>query len=124
MIVITTAANTTAPAPASIVAIEPSTSATRIVTTKMSTIDQRPIDSVSRYISVRSTGRQLERRWTEISRKVRPSFIRGTKTLAVKMISASGQSAAIKVDDAAHDRVGSPLPSDVTVITGSRLAGT
>src|SRR5690606_41067605 len=59
MVSTTTAPKNTAPASARIVASEPSrTSATRIVTTKMSTIDQRPIASVSRYRRVRSSGRQ------------------------------------------------------------------
>ena len=35
---------------------------------KMSTIDQRPTASMSRYIRVRSRRRQVERRCTETSR--------------------------------------------------------
>ena len=81
MVRITTAAKAIAPTPGSIVTIAPNcTSATRIDSMKMSIIDQRPIQSMMRYSTVRSRSRPVAAApCTLISSMVRPtSFSTGT----------------------------------------------
>src|SRR5262245_16336688 len=89
----TTAPNATAPNPALIVASDCNwTSATRMATTKMSSMDQRPTCSIIRYIFVRCMGSQTDRRCTEINRKVIASSLAdGMRMLAMKTISARCQ---------------------------------
>src|SRR2546430_5599847 len=58
----------------------------------MSTMDQRPTNSTTRYSLVRSCGRHMERRCTEMRSTVRESiFAPGTRMLATNTITASGQ---------------------------------
>ena len=92
----------------------------------MSTIDQRPTPSMIRYIRRAVAQPPVERRCTEISRKTSPiSFSTGTVMLAKNTRSAIGHMPAC--DQLASRRSmivsGSPWPNEITVITGSRLAG-
>ncbi len=92
MVSTTTQPNASAPGPGVMTASEPKrTSATVRVTTKTSSIDHRPIFSTIRYSVVRWRGRHLEPDWVAQVRNASvPSLSIGTRTLAMKMIAASG----------------------------------
>ena len=93
---ITTDPNAITPGPAVTSAYDwKRTSATVNVTTNTSSIDQRPMRSMSRYSTVRSCGRHLERRYAVISSSTSTStdiFSIGTRMLAPNTITASGHS--------------------------------
>ena len=122
----TTRANALAPTPAWILAKFPKAiTATRMDIMKTSTMDQRPIISIIRYITVRCTGLHLHLYLTDNSKTVSPSILSsGTKIDAMNTIKASGHIPAfIRATTPEAIVSGSPLPKIVTVIIGYTLAG-
>ena len=126
IVVATIAAKASAAEPGNIVMMAPSwISATRMPTTKTSTIDQRPTNSVIRYSRVFCGNTSVLRRWTEIQSHPRISILPiGTKTLATKITSAIGY------EPCCH-RVTTPpkivfsvvRPRNVVCMMGRKLAG-
>jgi len=92
MVKTTTLAKQIAPMPGVTEATCPArTSPTSVESMNTSIIDQRPMNSTTRYSRVRSRSRHAEPRWVAISITARlTSFSSGTATLATKTNSASG----------------------------------
>src|SRR5882757_855384 len=92
MVMITTAAKATRPAPACTAVNEPNWStATSIATEKISMLDQRPIVSMVRYNWVRLTRKRFDFTRVATSIQVSPnSLTSGRMILAVKTMTASG----------------------------------
>ena len=101
------------------------TSATRMPTRKMSTIDHAPTTSVTRYSSVRSRRRHCEPVRTVSSSSTSTAILlSGTTKLAKNTSSASGHMPdSIRCSTPLRMVFGSPRPNWITVITGYTFAG-
>ncbi|MNN51268.1 hypothetical protein D3C81_1658950 [compost metagenome] len=123
---ITTVAKATAPRLASTLAIRPKfTTATKMAMTKMSSMDQRPMNSMNRYIKMRCRADKGWRRCTEYNNKPMPTSLKvGTRILAMNTTAAMGTMPCLsRVMTPDMIVSGLPCPNVLTVMIGSTLAG-